>query len=701
MIALCAVLAAGVLPSSASVDANWQKTHIRRALVAGLPDAQLGMLARAGVNVLQVDLWGYATEGMANKALGAELDRFLVHAHRLGIKVTLYVHTRSTARLKDHPEWAVLDPAGKPKNGAVYVCQNSPGGQALIDEMVRFVKRHSADGLWLDCWTNDIQNCWCPACREMFTKETGLEMPAAADLADIKFCKYVEWRDRAAAGFFKRMHDAVKAARPDVRIWVNFSAGIMPSTLPHSDSVFRMVDGPAFEMWMPRQMDISLNNPFSVSRLYGLAGGRDSEVWMLPTAHGYGDWTAIPDVELLSRVFTCLTYGPTVQLPAWPGHDEQLATVFHAIKAREKYVIGAKPLKWAALLTSYRSAEFYGRGDAMTKYWEEMQGAWRALTEEHVPVEFVTEQDIADGRLSDYKVAVIPNGACLSEEVLAAVRRFVDGGGGLVATHETSLYDMYGAKRPDFALADMLRAHYVGEEKTPEFQGDRIWFGGTSITRDPIITRSVMTGHTVWGGVPGSVDWLGRSLNVTAASGGIVAVKRSSAGKKDPKLPALILSNAGKGRVAFFPLEVGSSYYNSSYAYLRRLLVNATLWAAREEPPVMVRGPLCLAATYRVQNVGKSVIVHLLNDLGGTGRRARDAAVGYSLLREIDYMPIREEVIPLHDVKVSCLLSGVKSAHLEPEGTPLKLMKRKGGVEVTVPRLKLHSMVVFERRSCQ
>lgn len=690
-------ISADAISTRRANDPDWRRSHIRRALVAGMPDSQLEMLAKAGVNVLQVDLWGYGTEGMKDVAFGAQLDKFIAHAHRLGIKITLYVHSRSTKRLETHPEWAVVGPDGKPKNGVMAVCQNSPGGQALIDEMVRCARRHAVDGFWLDCWTYDVQTCWCSYCSKSFHEETGLDMPAAPDLSDVRFRRYVEWRDRAGIRFFHRMKAALDSVRPGLYTWVNFASGISPAPLSVSDSVFRAVDGPAFEMWMPRQMDFALHNPFAISRLYGLSDGGDPEVWVLPTVNGYNDWTSTTDVELLSRIMTCVTYGVTVQLPAWPGHDRQLAAVFQSIESREPYITDARPLKYAALLTSYRSAEFYGRAEAETKYWEELQGMWRALSEEHIPVRFVTEQDIADGELSGYKVVVVPNGACLSDAVMSGLRTFVKSGGGLVATHETSLYDDYGAIRKDLALSDVLGAHYADSEVTPEFGGDRVWLYNHVITDDPKISYSKMDGKTVWGGLPGTVDWLGRSLGVNPDGNAKVIGKRSSVGSRDPKWPFLILNQYGKGRVCFYPEEAGSSYYHTSYTYLRRLLRNGTIWAAKGNPSVSVEGPLCLASTYWEQNEGNRVIVQLLNDLGSTGMRARDSVTGYALTREIRYMPVREEVIPIHDIEIRCAVPGIAKAFLEPGGMPLKLTKITGGVAVTVPKVELHSIVVFEK----
>jgi hypothetical protein len=53
-------------------------------------------------------------------------------------------------------------------------------------------------------------------------------------------------------------------------------------------------------------------------------------------------------------------------------------------------------------------------------------------------------------------------------------------------------------------------------------------------------------------------------------------------------------------------------------------------------------------------------------------------------------------VIPLCDIKVRCRLPGIKQATLQPENDPLPLSRTKDAVEALVPRLNMHSMVIFE-----
>ena len=58
--------------------------------------------------------------------------------------------------------------------------------------------------------------------------------------------------------------------------------------------------------------------------------------------------------------------------------------------------------------------------------------------------------------------------------------------------------------------------------------------------------------------------------------------------------------------------------------------------------------------------------------------------------------PVREEIIPLAGVRVLCRVPGVKQATLQPGAVDLPLSRTADGVLVTVPRVEMHCLVVFE-----
>jgi hypothetical protein len=52
----------------------------------------------------------------------------------------------------------------------------------------------------------------------------------------------------------------------------------------------------------------------------------------------------------------------------------------------------------------------------------------------------------------------------LSDAACTALRGYVETGGGLVSTYETSLYDEWGVRRPDFGIGSTLGASASGAD---------------------------------------------------------------------------------------------------------------------------------------------------------------------------------------------------------------------------------------------
>lgn len=77
----------------------------------------------------------------------------------------------------------------------------------------------------------------------------------------------------------------------------------------------------------------------------------------------------------------------------------------------------------------------------------------QALIQAKVPFDLIFDQHLND--LSKYRVLVLADQECLSNEQLELIRNFVHQGGGLVATEHTSLYTEWRRRRPDFGLKDL------------------------------------------------------------------------------------------------------------------------------------------------------------------------------------------------------------------------------------------------------
>lgn len=162
---------------------------------------------------------------------------------------------------------------------------------------------------------------------------------------------------------------------------------------------------------------------------------------------------------------------------------------------------------------------------------------------------------------------------------------------------------------------------------------------------------------------------------------------RTKGSVTEPELPAVVSGKVGKGTVVYLAAGIDAAYYASSYPYHRLVLASAMRRAASSAPPVEVTAPMCVQVnTVRQSKGGERLIVHLFNDVSTTAGHGHPA----------EEVPLREETLPIHDIKVSLTGYDVTRVHLEPEGRELKFANVGGAVAVTVPRLDVHAMVVVE-----
>jgi hypothetical protein len=78
----------------------------------------------------------------------------------------------------------------------------------------------------------------------------------------------------------------------------------------------------------------------------------------------------------------------------------------------------------------------------------------QTLIQTRIPFDIIFDQHLAD--LSRYKVLILANQDALSQEQMNTIRAFVAGGGGLVATGDTSMANEWRWRREKFGLADLF-----------------------------------------------------------------------------------------------------------------------------------------------------------------------------------------------------------------------------------------------------
>jgi hypothetical protein len=715
------VHAAAPAPLEAVKPAEWVQGLTRMVFCTPgeIPDA-----VDAGAQVVQTNInWPYyplrKDGGAGASAEDSKRLREAVEAcHRRGAKLVLGLPPfPSVENVKAHPDWRVHDdpagaaPTAEPREndlGTRLGCNNGPWGDYLIELCAELVRDYGLDGYSFD-GNYHASVCHCPSCREGYRNDTGRDVPAKADLDDVAYRQYLVWRGERLGDHYRKLQRRLKGIKPDaVIITWSVNAGrygqLLQSPRSMPTRVNRLFDAPMQEWWLDESnLGASVAPAFGAAYVRAVAGydrPAASEPYLMSRGNPYGN-DSFPRHEQFTRAMLALTHGSIpATILSWGGHEKGSAPVLAEVKAREQWVARATPVPWAAMLVSEQTRQFHAYKDIAERFLPHVFGAFRAALEEHQPLTLINDWDLEPGALAKYRVLVLPNAAALSDAQVEAVRDYVRNGGGLVATGETSLFDELGRPRKDFALADVFGVGYRGHPR-PKGERPALDPNFAVVADDAYWKERVGVGRLSWRDHPllrdgrledlvprKDVVFRGPQVAVSEpADASEVAVRLKPEGAAEA-VPGVVVRPFGKGRVVYFAAGVDAAMWSYSYPYQRRMMGRAIEWAAGGPFSIRVEAPMCVQATFFEQSdpAGRRTIVHLFNGI--------DSAAGHGLPRA--EVPLREESVPVHGVKVRFNGGAPKRLHIEPGGVEPPVARRDGAVEVACPPLEVHFMLVGE-----
>ncbi len=112
----------------------------------------------------------------------------------------------------------------------------------------------------------------------------------------------------------------------------------------------------------------------------------------------------------------------------------------------------------------------------------------QTLIQEKIPFDIIYDNRLKD--LSKYKVLVLADQECLTDNNMELIRQFVRNGGGVVATEHTSLYSEWRQRKVDFGLKDLFKTH------APEWIGGRV--PAEKVLNIPVLRNQIGTGRVVY-----------------------------------------------------------------------------------------------------------------------------------------------------------------------------------------------------------
>jgi hypothetical protein len=287
--------------------------------------------------------------------------------------------------------------------------------------------------------------------------------------------------------------------------------------------------------------------------------------------------------------------------------------IFTWCSGAERYLRNERPLARVGLVYSQQTA-WYAGGERIRERVEYPALGWyQALVESRIPFEMVHDRKLEEGELAPLQALVLPNVEALSDLQCAKLAAFVRRGGGLVATSETSLRDENGVARSDFGLAGLFGVSFAGRRPGPvrnaylrlehESAGAHPFLNG--LEDAPRII------HGAWQLEVKARQPFPKPPVTLIPSYPDLPMEKVYVREPRTDVPQVFLSESGKGRVAYFPWDVDRTFWEVLAVDHLKLMRNAVLWAANDDPPVSVSGPGVLDVTLWRQK--ESMTVHLVN----------------------------------------------------------------------------------------
>ena len=668
----------------------------------------------------------YDSKLLKRRSPHVALDRLpkdIAEYKKLGVRIlAVYPPCLQGEVYEDHLSWRriptdtttipQIDMKKYPHGGML--CLLGPYGDFFIDVLAEILEKHpdvaafSFDGLHYG------GVCYCEHCRKNFKAATGNEIPKV-DMNDLAFRKYQHWADRRMEDLVRRMQTRLKGIKPDVALvtWTTNAGRFghfldIPRNMPARMNL--LLDAPDQEFWLDEtNRGTTIVPAFANAYIWATTNHRVafSEPYILTHGNPYGK-DSFPPHEIERRMMLALTHGaaPSIAV-SQPKHlQEALYATMDEVQKRKPWLTHKTPEPWAAMVMSDNTRNFYGRsaGKVEERYMAAVFGTFRTAVEEHLPVAVINDWNLTTADLSKYKVLILPNTACLDDTQVEAIKKFVREGGGLVASLDTGLFDEFGTPRKGFALGDVFGVEYRGLADTTPVAKDELdvnfaksigpdyWEKRKSVfdfKQDVASFLNQGKMKTYVGDEQVTFKGPAVRVSVKGADAKTVGTMRAKSVAAPVDYPAVITNHYGKGRVVYCAAGFDAAYYLYSYPYQRLVLKHAIGWAAGEAaPPFVVEAPMCVHATLMRQvKDGERLVVHLFNDSNTTAHHALPQ----------DDVPLREEVLPIHDIAITFAPRyRFSKIHLEPGGKELEMKRTPTGTRVVVPRLDVHSMVVGE-----
>ncbi|HEU0038481.1 MAG TPA: beta-galactosidase trimerization domain-containing protein, partial [Verrucomicrobiae bacterium] len=587
-----------------------------------------------------------------------------------------------------HPDWIAVGADGKPRrhwaSPEMWVtCGLGPYNFEFMTEVKReIMSRYRVDGIFINRWDGSGM-CYCEHCQENFKAATGHGLPHSGDPQDAARHAYILWRQQRLFDLWQLWDREARKINPDSCVIPNTGGGAtstldmkkigeLAPTLIADRQARRGVMAP----WANGKNGKEFRAPMGRKPIVGIfsVGLEEPYRWKdsVQSEAEIRLWVADGVANGLRPWFT--KFSGVLHDERWLKPVEQ---IYQRLARWEKYLRNETPLARVGLIYSQQTGWF-----CSGKVEDHINGWYQALIEARVPFEMVHDGLLDQAQLAPFRTLILPGITALSDEQCHQLRAFVQRGGGLVATHETSLCDAAGVRRNNFGLASLFGVDFAGRIES-RMQNAYLRLEHKAAPGHPLLRGLEDAPRIVHGA--SRIEVKPREEFGPMPLTLIPSYPDLPMEKVYPRVPKtetaeVYLREFGQGRVVYFPWDVDRTFWEVLCVDHFKLLRNAVAWATNEPPVVNVTGPGVLDVTvWRQKN---SMTVHLVN--------LTNPMMMKGPLRELIPVGAQEVRVRLPD----SFRAG--KAHLLMAGKNLRLERRDRELRFTIPSILDHEILAID-----
>ena len=554
--------------------------------------------------------------------------------------VALYMHYSgvwdSEAILR-HPEWGVVNADGT-TNGNATSFFGPYADQLLIPQLRELAGEYGVDGAWIDgeCWASVPD--YSPAALKAFQASTGIDIIPRRP-GEPHWFEFLQFHREAFRQYLRRYIAEVKKTCPNVQLCSNWA---------FTDHMPEPVSAPVDFLSGDYSPEDSVNSARLSARYLARQGKPwDLMAWSFTTKPGAGGRTQKSALQLQREAAVVLALGGGFQAYHKQKRDgsifdEQMpvmAEVGQFCRARQSICHHAMQVPQVALL--YSTAAHYRHVNGLfSRDLARMSGTLQALLESQLSVELLGEHHLS-GRMQEYPLIIIPEWTYLDAPFKQELSAYVRAGGSLllIGPQTAALF------------ADELAATPSGTVSS----------GGR-----------YLESHQAFVGLQGESQSM--TLDAKAQPFGRLF---STNVLNSPSQPAASVTPLGRGKIAATYFTFGRNYL-SDRSDLKRQFLQDLCRQLFPNPLVEVTGSRDVDVV--VNRIQGKLAVNLINTAGPHQSE-----------------PILESVPPLGPLTVTVRQPAAPiRVSLEPGHQALDFEYRNGLIQVRLPRLEVHDIVVIE-----